>query len=188
MAELYYDRFQRRQLCLCDTQSGCIAARLAGIGVQYQALNLPAVAFDADAERDEIIGNYLEPLNVVLQRMPSATLDVTSVLPTHPRLHVLKRRFMTEHSHDTAEAQLMVWGHGVLFMRAGEDVWALRCQAADFVCLPPGMMHWFEFDEQVGFRTVRVFEHAATPRRVRRGRDMRGRYQSLPRSQTAHAS
>jgi len=174
MTELYNDYSGDRKLALCDTQSRCIAARLAGIGVRYRALTLPPVAFDPDAERDEVIDSYLDPINELLQDMPLATLDVTTVLPSHPRLASLRRRFMTEHSHDSPEAQVLVWGQGVLFMRDATQVWALRCQAGDFVRLPAQMPHWFEFDARSGFRTVRIYEDRATPRRIRLGRDMSG--------------
>ena len=184
MTELYTDHSGHRELVLCDTQPCCIAARLAAIGVRYRRLELPAVVFDAEAERDEVIGSYLDPLNDLLQDMPLATLDVTTILPSHPRIASLHRRFMTEHSHDGCEAQALVWGHGVLFMRAVAQVWALRCEAGDFVRLPPQMAHWFEFDVQTGFRTVRIYEERAEHRRIRLGRDM-AEHHTTPRESTA---
>ncbi|GAB3675488.1 hypothetical protein [Salinisphaera aquimarina] len=176
MTELYSDSLQTAELRLCDREPACISARLAPLGVRYQRLDLPVVAFDAAAECDEVIGSYLEPLNALLQTMPCATLDVTSVLPDHPRIDVLQRKLMTEHAHDTPEAQLMVWGCGMLFMRDQNHVWALRCEAGDFVRLPPRLYHWFEMQPGMGFRALRLFEERRASGRMWRGRDMRGVY------------
>lgn len=176
MTKLYRDAGPVRTLSLCDTERGCISARLAGIGVQYEHVTLPAVAFDSEAQHDEIIGNYIEPLDRLLSRMPRVALDVTSILPSHPRLAKIERELMTEHAHDVAEAQVLIEGGGVLFLRAGAGVFALECEAGDYVRVPPALSHWFEMDAQRGFRTIRLFENEAQPRVSQRGADMRGCY------------
>ncbi|MES1924733.1 acireductone dioxygenase [Salinisphaera sp. T31B1] len=166
---------------LCDADPHCIAARLAAIGVHYRSVALPAVAFDAEAGCDEIVGSYLAPLNTLLDGMDGVSLDVTTVMPDHPRIASLQRTFMTEHRHDAVEAQIMVWGRGTLYMRGRNAVWALCCGAGDFVRLPAGMGHWFAFDTSLGFRTLRLFESSRGQRRIRRGRNMSGVY-AVPRS------
>ena len=177
MTKLYRDFCEARALSLCDTDRACIAARLTGVGVHYEHVTLPVVPFDRDAGHDEIIGSYIEPLDRLLSRMPRVGLDVTSILPSHPRLAKIERELMTEHAHDVAEAQVLIHGGGVLYLRCdGDSVLALACEAGDYVRVPPARVHWFEMDAQRGFRAIRLFENETEPRVSQRGADMRGRY------------
>ena len=178
MTKLYRDSRESRTLSLCDTDRACIAARLVDLGVQYEHVTLPAVPFDGDAGHDEIIGSHIEPLDHLLSRLPRVALDVTRILPSHPRRAKLERELMTEHAHDVAEAQVLIHGGGVLYLRADDDtVLALECEAGDYVRVPPGRVHWFEMDARQGFCTIRLFEDATQPRVSHRGVDMRGRYE-----------
>lgn len=180
MAQLFCDPCHTARLTLCDTHPACVGARLAAFGVRYARLDLPVVAFDAEAGVDEIVGNYLEPLNAVTTRLSCAQIDVLSVLPSHPRLASVQREFMTEHWHGTAESQLMVHGGGVLFMRVADAVFALRCGPGDFVRLPPRLCHWFALDAATGVRTIRLFEERPDSADIGRGRDMRKAYRLMP--------
>lgn len=176
MAQLYLDTCQSSRLVLCDTHPQCIAARLAVIGVRYARHALPSVTFDPAAERDEVIADHLPILDPLVAASPCASIEVLDVGPDHAHLDALDRRFMTEHWHTVAESQLLVWGRGVLFMRVAAQVFALRCEAGDFVQLPPQLCHWFEMDRETGFRTIRLFAGRRHRHVSRTGRDMRGVY------------
>jgi len=176
MTQLYCDSVMEHALPLCDSQRAGISARLAAIGVEYAHLALPKVRFGRDAGQDEVIGSYIEPLDRLLSRLDSVELEVTSVAPGHARLARIERELMTGHAHDVAEAQVLVHGGGVLFMRAGNTVFALDCEPGDYVRVPAGLVHWFAMDTRRGFRTIRLFENEARPRISQRGHDMRGRY------------
>lgn len=176
MTHLYRACSRAQSLALCDTRRACISARLAGIGVQYEHVTLPRLAFDADAGPDEIIGSYIRPLDGLLSRMTSVQLDVASIPVDHPRRALIERELMTEHTHDVAEAQVLVHGGGVLFMRADDGVLALVCEAGDYARVPAGLAHWFALDAAQAFRSIRLFENRNAPRIRHRGADMRGRY------------
>lgn len=188
MTQLYRESSCPRALALCDTERACITARLAGIGVQYEHVALPHVAFDADAGQDEIIGSYIRPLDRLLSRMTSVELDVASILPAHPRWELLERELMTEHAHDVAEAQVIIHGGGVLFLRADDGVLALECEAGDYARVPAGLAHWFAMDADQGLRTIRLFENRSAPKVSRRGEDMRGRYRLPPAQYDSESS
>jgi cupin superfamily acireductone dioxygenase involved in methionine salvage len=160
----------------CDLGRDDIATRLAGQNVVYEHVALAPAAFDAEAQPDEVIGSQLEALDQLLASKPCATLGVTSVAPTDPQLAAIERELMIEHAHDGAEAQLLVHGSGVLFLRAGESVLALECEAGDYVCIPAGLGHWFAMDAAQGLCTIQLFENENRPSIAWRGRDMRGRY------------
>lgn len=176
MTQLYCASAEARALALCETERAEIGARLAGIGVDYAHMALPEVVFDRDAEQDEIIGRYIEPLDRLSSRMASVALEVTSVIASHaPRLRI-ERELMTEHAHDSAEAQVLVHGSGVLFLRGAGMVFALDCEPGDYVRVPTGLVHWFAMDSRRSFRAIQLFENRTRPQISQRGRDMRGRY------------
>jgi len=177
MTQLYRDIDHAYRLRLCDTERSCIGARLAGIGVHYDHVPLPAVVFDEESRPDEIIGSYIEPLDRLMASMPRVALDVASVSISHPRRETIERELMVEHAHDAVESQVMVHGAGVLFMRTADTVFALSCEPGDYVRVPPGLRHWFRMDSSRSFRTIRFFENEARPRLSHRGEDMRGLFE-----------
>jgi|GEM_PF-1095258 len=187
MTQLYCDSPASNRLTLCETRPSAIGARLAELGVRYEHIDVPSVPVDPDAQTDEIIHDYLEPLNAVEKIVPYESLAVMSIQPTHPRLGALQRELMTEHAHGSAEAQLLVKGGGVLFMRTEQTVFALVCEPGDFVCLPPRLCHWFEMDCQQGVCTIRLFEAGADLTPIQRGRDMRHVYSFADSVATEHA-
>ncbi|MES1940742.1 acireductone dioxygenase apoprotein [Salinisphaera sp. T5B8] len=177
MTELYRDVDHAYRLRLCDTERRCIAARLAGVGVHYDHVELPPLAFDEESRPDEVIGSYIEPLDRLMRKMPRVALDVASVALTHPRRDTIERELMIEHAHDAVESQLLVHGAGVLFIRTADTVYALACEPGDYVRMPAGLRHWFRMDGTRAFRTIRFFEDETRPRLSHRGADMRGLFE-----------
>ena len=177
MTQLYRDVDHAYQLKLCDTERACIGARLAGVGVHYDHVELPSLVFDEESRPDEVIGSYIEPLDRLMASMPKVALDVASVAVSHPRRDTIERELMIEHAHDAVESQLLVHGAGILFMRASNAVFALACEPGDYVRVPAGLRHWFHMDSARSFRTIRFFEHETRPRLCHRGDDMRGLFE-----------
>lgn len=180
MTELYRGRPQARTLRLCDMQPSCIAARLAGFGVGYAHVELPARAFEVAAQTDEIIAAHLDTLDRLTVHRPITGLEVRRIALPHPHRRRVDRVLMTEHCNSAPDAQLLVQGAGVLFLRAGATVFALACERGDYVRLPAGMGHWFRMSGQQGFCTIRMIEDGAGARNARRSYDLRQRYRLKP--------
>ncbi len=178
MTELYCYAADDARLLSRESDRGRIAERLAGLDVRYEPIELPPSRLDELSEQDEVIEAYRLPLDALMQDGGFTALDVLCVQPDHPDQSDLHREFMTEHEHAGIEGRLFVEGEGLFFMRAGDRVHGLRCQAGDFISLPPRISHWFDMGAAPCFRSIRFFAGAQGDG-LASGPDMRGSYPSL---------
>lgn len=142
------------------TDAGRIAAHLTAVGVHFERIPLAPADLDWDANQDEVIEVYREPLDELMQRFDFAAIDVVSVWPDHPRRDKMRRRFACEHWHRGEEGRLFVDGGGVFYVRVRGKVLVMRCRRGDFISLPAGTCHWFDIGDPPMFRSIRLFPSA----------------------------
>lgn len=142
------------------TEADAIADRLRAIGAWFERVSLPSANLDREANQDEVIEAYREPLDALMQRFGFAAVDVISLWPRHPECEELRERYACEHWHRGAEGRLFVDGRGVMCLRARRRVFALLCRRGDYVGLPAGTCHWLDAGNPPDFRAIRLFAAA----------------------------
>ena len=187
MTELFCYAADNARLLSRERDRGRIAERLAELDVRYEHIELPPSRLDELSQQDEVIEAYRLALDALMQDGGFTALDVLCVQPDHPDQAGLHREFMTEHEHSGAEGRLFVEGEGLFFMRGGDRVHGLRCQAGDFISLPARISHWFDMGRAPCFRSIRFFARPQGDGSVC-GPDMRGVFPSLQACRTLSPS
>ena len=147
-----------------------IARELAGIGIDYERVEVPPEIATAPAAR--VLESYDEELAKLKARGGYVTADVIDVTPATPNLDAMLAKFSREHWHDEDEVRLVVSGSGVFHIHPKNGpVVAIEVEAGDSIRVPAGTLHWFDLCDTRTIRAIRLFRDPAgwTPRYTESG-------------------
>jgi 1,2-dihydroxy-3-keto-5-methylthiopentene dioxygenase len=133
-----------------------IAARLAGIGVQFERWEA-AQPLSPGAAEGEVLEAYRAQVAALNQRYGFQSIDVVSLGPDHPDRETLRQKFLAEHRHADFEVRFFVAGQGLFYLHVGDRVYLVLCERGDLISVPAGTTHWFDMGERPDFTCIRFF-------------------------------
>jgi 1,2-dihydroxy-3-keto-5-methylthiopentene dioxygenase len=137
-----------------------IARELAGLGIDYERVDVPAEIAAAPAAR--VLESYEGELAKLRARGGYVTADVIDVTPATPGLEAMLAKFSREHWHDEDEIRLIVSGKGIFHIHPKDGpVVAIEVEAGDLIRVPAGTRHWFDLCDTRTIRAIRLFRDPA---------------------------
>ncbi|MDE0854423.1 MAG: AraC family ligand binding domain-containing protein [Nevskia sp.] len=116
-----------------------------------------AGATGAHAAPAQVIEDYRDQVDRLMQRYGFQSVDVVSMWPGHPRKHGLRDQFLGEHTHDDFEVRFFISGQALFYIHAGGLVYGLLCGPGDIIAVPAGAPHWFDMGPSPSFQCIRLF-------------------------------
>jgi 1,2-dihydroxy-3-keto-5-methylthiopentene dioxygenase len=137
-----------------------IARELAGLGIDYERVDVPAEIAAAPAAR--VLESYEGELAKLKARGGYVTADVIDVTPATPGLDAMLAKFSREHWHDEDEVRLIVAGKGIFHIHPKDGpIVAIEVEAGDLIRVPAGTRHWFDLCDTRTIRAIRLFRDPA---------------------------
>lgn len=133
-----------------------IRQQLAALGVRFErwAADFPLAA---NADQSTVIKAYQRPIDQLKQEFGFQSVDVISLHPGHPEKAALRRKFLSEHTHDDFEVRFFIEGRGLFSLHIGDKVYLVLCEQGDLISVPAGTRHWFDMGEMPQFKCIRLF-------------------------------
>lgn len=140
--------------------SASIQRELAGLGIDYERVDVPAEIAAAPAAR--VLESYEGELAKLKARGGYVTADVIDVTPATPGLEAMLAKFSREHWHDEDEVRLIVAGKGIFHIHPKDGpIVAIEVEAGDLIRVPAGTRHWFDLCDTRTIRAIRLFRDPA---------------------------
>lgn len=146
---------------LDSTDFAEIARALAPIGVVFERWDAEQAIVEG-ADQEAVLAIYASQVDrIKSQGYP--TVDVVRMAGDPEDDGFLARaaeargKFLAEHTHDDDEVRFFVEGSGAFYLRVDEKVFALVCEAGDFVFVPKNTRHWFDMGTRPRFTAIRFF-------------------------------
>lgn len=135
-----------------------IAEYLLRTGVVYEQWR-PEHELDIHAPSEAVLEAYDPEIKKLSKRGGYVTADVVQLNPDTPGLEAMLAKFNREHWHEEDEVRFILYGHGLFHIRPQEGpIAAVEVEAGDLLCLPKGILHWFDLCSDRQIRTIRLFQ------------------------------
>lgn len=148
-----------------------IAEYLRPYGIRYERWPLEDRC-NPDASSDDILAAYAPEIDKLKAEGGYVTADVINVTPETPGLDAMIEKFNKEHSHTEDEVRFIVKGRGLFHIHPPTDeVFSIEMVAGDWISVPAGTKHWFDFCHERTIRAIRLFQDKGgwTPHYVEAG-------------------
>lgn len=149
-----------------------VAEFLKAYGIQYERWPLEDRC-NPDASNEDILAAYTPEIDRLKATGGFVTADVINVTPETPGLEAMIAKFNKEHIHTEDEVRFIVKGRGLFHIhpKDGRDVFSIEMNAGDWISVPAGTKHWFDFCQERTIRAIRLFQDKAgwTPHYVDAG-------------------
>jgi 1,2-dihydroxy-3-keto-5-methylthiopentene dioxygenase len=149
-----------------------VADFLRPYGIRYERWPLEDRC-NPDASSDEILAAYAPEIEKLKVEGGFVTADVINVSPETPGLDAMIDKFNKEHIHTEDEVRFIVKGRGLFHIHPqnGDEVFSIEMTAGDWISVPAGTKHWFDFCHERTIRAIRLFQDKAgwTPHYVEAG-------------------
>lgn len=133
-----------------------IARELNAIGVLFERWTADR-KLSAQADQDEVLAAYKEPVDRLMKEYDFQTADVISLKPDHPDKAAMREKFLNEHTHSDHEVRFFVDGKGLFYIHQDNQVFAALCEKGDLISVPANTTHWFDMGPQPDFKCIRLF-------------------------------
>lgn len=133
-----------------------IRASLSSVGVAFERWTADR-EIAIDAEPDEVLDVYRGEIDRLMAERGYQTCDVVSMHARHPEKSVLRRKFLSEHTHSEDEVRFFVRGQGLFVIHADGRVFSMLCTREDLISVPAHTRHWFDMGSSPEFTCIRLF-------------------------------
>lgn len=133
-----------------------IAHALDEVGVRFERWEA-SKPIAPGASQDEVIAAYKDDIERLQQEKGYKAVDVISLTADHPQKDVLRKKFLSEHTHSEDEVRFFVAGQGQFTLHIGERVYDILCEQGDLIGVPDGTRHWFDMGPNPHFVAIRLF-------------------------------
>lgn len=130
----------------CDMMT----SSLSEIGVRFERWPTRACG-------EDILAAYAPEIAALKAEGGYQTVDVVTVTPDHPDRAVMRRKFLSEHTHAEDEVRFFVGGQGLFTLHHDGRVFDVLCTEGDLMSVPAGMKHWFDMGAAPHFTAIRLF-------------------------------
>lgn len=136
-----------------------VAAFLLPYGIRYERWPLEERC-NPDASNEEILAAYAPEIEKLKAEGGFVTADVINVNPETPGLDAMIAKFNKEHTHSEDEVRFIVKGRGVFHINPKDqsEVFSIEMNAGDWISVPAGTQHWFDFCQERTIRAIRLFQ------------------------------
>lgn len=135
-----------------------IADYLLACKVKFEQWS-PKEKIPLDAPSETILEAYENEISILMKKGGYKTADVVQLHPQTPGLEAMLAKFNKEHWHEEDEVRFTIFGHGLFHIRPSEGpVISIQVEAGDLLCLPQGILHWFDLCQDRQIRTIRLFQ------------------------------
>ncbi len=135
-----------------------IQALLARAGIKLERWHTNAV-IESGVDTHAILDAYAEDIERLKREGGYQTVDVVSMVPSHPEKDLLRQKFLDEHTHREDEVRFFVDGQGLFSLHVGEQVFEVLCTRGDLISVPAGTPHWFDMGPNPRFTAIRLFDN-----------------------------
>jgi 1,2-dihydroxy-3-keto-5-methylthiopentene dioxygenase len=168
-------------------EASAIAERLAGYGVRFGRWPLRSVPAGGD-----VMATYAPEIARLTAEGGYASVDVVRMAPdaSDPewpaKAAAARAKFLAEHTHAEDEVRFFAEGSALFYLRFGDDVAMVLCEAGDVISVPAGTRHWFDMGTAPSFCAVRFFGRPDGWVATFTGDDVATRFPSFDRVRGAH--
>lgn len=136
-----------------------VAAFLKPYGIRYERWPLEDRC-NPDASSEDILAAYAPEIEKLKAEGGYVTADVINVTPETPGLDAMIAKFNKEHTHSEDEVRFIVKGNGLFHINPKDrsDVFSIEMTAGDWISVPAGTKHWFDFCSDRTIRAIRLFQ------------------------------
>ncbi|MEO8459312.1 MAG: acireductone dioxygenase [Dokdonella sp.] len=159
-----------------------IARELNTVGVRFEQWQA-SQPIEPGASQDTVIAAYRSDIERLQREGGYQAVDVISLKPNHPDRVVLRKKFLSEHSHSEDEVRFFVAGAGQFTLHIGDRVYEVLCEQGDLIGVPDNTTHWFDMSEAPYFVAIRLFTNVEGWVAKFTGSDIADRF---PRMQPLH--
>lgn len=110
-----------------------------------------------DDNQETILAAYQHSLGPYMEKHGYNNADVINVHKGTPNIEEIRKKFLSEHTHDEDEVRFFVDGEGEFFFHI-DQVFSVICQKGDFISVPKGHKHWFDLAPKYHVKAIRVFQ------------------------------
>lgn len=129
---------------------------LSEIGVQFEQWSCEQ-AVAAGADQETVLAAYASDVDRIMKSGGFKTADVISLKSDHPDKAVLRKKFLSEHTHSEDEVRFFVAGGGLFSLHIDECIYEVECSQGDLISVPAGIPHWFDMGAEPSFACIRIF-------------------------------
>lgn len=131
---------------------------LGARGVIYDVWTTSKV-LPKNPDQAAILDAYADQIKPYMARNGYTVADVIRVTADTPNLDAVRQKFLREHRHTEDEVRFFVEGKGYFwFNLENEDpIFAVMCEAGDFISVPKGTAHWFDMGAKPHVTAIRMF-------------------------------
>lgn len=112
---------------------------------------------DSNSTSEEILKAYEHKIRPFMDKNKMQSCDVVNIHPGLDNLSALREKFLAEHTHSEDEVRFFVEGEGTFWFNYEEEVFNVKCVAGDFLSVPTGYKHWFDFAPKNFVKAIRIF-------------------------------
>lgn len=150
-----YSVAQPQQAQLQTRDLALITRLLHEAGIAFAQWPLRPLPDEADSEA--VLSAYQAEIASLQAAKGYRSADVVRLRPEHPDRAALRQKFIEEHTHSDDEVRFFAQGSGAFYLRLGDEVLQLLCEAGDLISVPAGTRHWFDMGPQPSFTAIRLF-------------------------------
>ena len=135
-----------------------IQSTLHKYGVRFERWQAAHV-LNEEATPESILLAYEAEINQLKNDEGYITVDVIRMTPDHPQKHILREKFLSEHTHREDEVRFFVEGKGLFTLHVKDHVLVTLCEKDDLISVPANTPHWFDMSDQPNFCAIRFFNN-----------------------------
>ncbi|HEX7349050.1 MAG TPA: acireductone dioxygenase [Rhodanobacteraceae bacterium] len=139
-----------------ELDHAAIARNLATVGVRFERWDASKPVAPG-ASQEEVLAAYHDDIARLQREQGYKAVDVISLTADHPQKDVLRKKFLSEHTHSEDEVRFFVAGEGQFTLHIGERIYDVLCQQGDLIGVPDGTRHWFDMGPNPHFVAIRLF-------------------------------
>lgn len=131
---------------------------LQQIGIRFEQWPTHA-NISENSDFDDILAAYHPQIQKLVNEYGYQSWDVVALNPSHPDKATLRKKFLSEHTHNEDEVRFFVSGQGLFTLHIDGKVYNVLCERGDFISVPAKVLHWFDMGPEPHFVAIRLFNN-----------------------------
>lgn len=137
-----------------------IRQHLQEIGLGYEVWPIDK-NISAHSTHEQVLTAYAPFIQKLIAHEGYQSHDVIALNADHPDKAVLRKKFLSEHTHAEDEVRFFVAGSGLFTVHKEGRVYNILCVQGDLINVPANTQHWFDMGTEPHFVAIRFFNNPA---------------------------